>query len=232
VWRTFPALGDLARDKADFKAISATSPDATRGVLACPEAARSGAPAMAGLEGMLRELAERGFVAINNDTDLRAALVSHIIVGGVVLENTFAPAEAWGERRKVVLAASSQCMRLLLASELAQDPPPFVRARRCALSAAGGRRAGDSAGRAASPPGSSDWGLRDWGALCTYLFYFVCEAPVASSSRADPCGARRGERPAERRTCAEPVSTAGPERQSLNPRLLALYNRRNPISDE
>jgi len=46
-------------------------------------------------------------------------------VGGVVLKSTFAPGvprAAWGENRKVVLAVSSQSMRLLLASELARGP--------------------------------------------------------------------------------------------------------------
>ena len=118
------ALGGLARDKADFDAISAFAPDALDGVLACIVAARSGAPAMDGLEDVLRELAERGFVAIPKRTDPRAVVASFYNVGGVVLKSSFAPGvppAAWG-KRKVVLAASSQCMRLLLADELAQDP--------------------------------------------------------------------------------------------------------------
>ena len=60
------ALGVLARDKADFDAVSGFAPDALDGVLECLDAARSGAPAMAGFEGMLRELAERGFVALDD----------------------------------------------------------------------------------------------------------------------------------------------------------------------
>jgi len=90
-------------------------------------AARSGAPAIAGFEGMLRELAERGFVAIPKCSDPRAVVASFYNDGGVVLNSSFAPgvpSAAWGERRSVVLAASSQCMRLLLARELAQDPLP------------------------------------------------------------------------------------------------------------
>jgi hypothetical protein len=126
VLRAKNALGFLARDKAGFDAVSAFSPDALDGVIACRKAARSGAPAMAGFEGMLRELAERGFVALDDRTDPRAVVASFYNVGGVVLKSSFAPGvppAAWG-KRKVVLAASSQCMRLLLADELAQDPPP------------------------------------------------------------------------------------------------------------
>jgi hypothetical protein len=92
---------------ADFDAISAFAPDAIDGVLACIEAARSGAPAMDGLEDVLRELAERGFAAVDDDKDPRAELVSVYNVGGVVLKSTFAPGvprAAWGENRKVVLA--------------------------------------------------------------------------------------------------------------------------------
>ena len=127
VLRAKNALGGLARDKADFDAVSAFAPDAIDGVLACIEAARSGAPAMDGLEDVLRELAERGFAAIPKRTDPRAELVSVYNVGGVVLKSTFAPGvprAAWGENRKVVLAVSSQSMRLLLASELARGPLP------------------------------------------------------------------------------------------------------------
>jgi len=87
---------------------------------------------MKGLYDVLHELAERGFVAVDDDTDPCAALVSHFNVGGVVLENTFAPGvppAAWDTGGKVVLAASSQCMRLLLASELEPDTPLRLRAR-------------------------------------------------------------------------------------------------------
>ena len=87
---------------------------------------------MKGLEGVLHELAERGFAAVPSRSDPRAALVSHFNVGGVVLENTFAPGvppAAWDTGSKVVLAASSQCMRLLLASELEPDTPLRLRAR-------------------------------------------------------------------------------------------------------
>ena len=124
--RARSALGGLARDKADFDAVSDFAPDALDGVLECLDAARSGAPAMAGFEGMLRELAERGFVAIPKRTDPRAVVASFYNVGGVVLKSSFAPGvppAAWGERRSI-LAVSSQCMRLLLARELAQDPLP------------------------------------------------------------------------------------------------------------
>jgi hypothetical protein len=124
VLRTKNALGKLARDKADFDAISAFAPDAIRGVLACLRAARSRGLLMDGLDDILRELAERGYAAIDDDTDPRAALVSHFNVGGIVLRSTFAPGvppAAWDSGGKVVLAASSQCMRLLLASELKPD---------------------------------------------------------------------------------------------------------------
>ena len=126
VLRAKNALAKLARDKAGSKAISAITPDAIRGVLACLRAARSSDPVMKGLHDVLRELAECGYAAVDDDTDPRAALVSHFNVGGVVLENTFAPGvppAAWDSGGKVVLAASSQCMRLLLASELEPDTP-------------------------------------------------------------------------------------------------------------
>jgi hypothetical protein len=126
VLRAKNALAKLARDKAGSKAISAFSPDAVDAVLACLEAARSSDPKMKGLEGVLHELAERGFAAMPSRSDPRAALVSHFNVGGVVLENTFAPGvppEAWDTGGSVVLAASSQCVRLLLASKLKPDTP-------------------------------------------------------------------------------------------------------------
>jgi len=74
VLRAKNALGDLARDKAGFKAISALTPDAIDGVLACLEAARSNDPAMKGLEGLLHELAECGFATLTSRTDPRAAV--------------------------------------------------------------------------------------------------------------------------------------------------------------
>ena len=126
VLRTKNALSDLARDKAGFRAISAFTPDAIRGVLACLKAVRGSGQSMEGLEGVLHELAERGFAVMPSRTDPRAALVSHFNVGGVVLENTFAPGvppEAWDPGSSVVLAASSQCVRLLLASKLKPDTP-------------------------------------------------------------------------------------------------------------
>ena len=84
---------------------------------------------MGGLEGMLRELAERGFVAIGivyGDSPV-AELLSFSNVGGVTVKSSFAPCvppAAWGERRSVVLAASSQCMRRLLARALSRAPLP------------------------------------------------------------------------------------------------------------
>jgi hypothetical protein len=131
VLRAKNALGELARDKADFKAISAFAPDAIPGVLACLRAARSNDPMMNGLEGVLHELAERGFAVVPSRSDPRAMLVSHFNVGGVVLKNTFAPGvppAAWDAGGKVVLEVSSQCTRLLLASELKPDTPPGPRA--------------------------------------------------------------------------------------------------------
>jgi len=112
------ALGFLARDKAGFDAISAFSPDALRGVIACRKAARSGAPAMAGFEGMLRELAERGFVAIPKCSDPRAAVASFYNVSGVVLKNSFAPGvppAAWesGSSDVVLGRASRASLRAL-----------------------------------------------------------------------------------------------------------------------
>jgi hypothetical protein len=132
VLRAKNALGDLARDKAGFEAIAAFAPDAIRGVLTCLRAARSNDPAMKGLEGILRELAERGYAAVDDDADPRVMLVSQFNVGGVVLKNTLAPGvspAAWDAGGKVVLAASSQCMRLLLASELKPDTPLVSGAR-------------------------------------------------------------------------------------------------------
>ena len=81
---------------------------------------------MDGLDDILRELAERGYAAIDDDTDPRAALVSHFNVGSVVLRSSSAPGvppAAWDSGTSVVLAASSQCVRLLLASKLKPDTP-------------------------------------------------------------------------------------------------------------
>ena len=125
------SLSDLARNKEGFKSIAAFAPDAIDGVLACLEAARSSDPAMKGLEGILHELAELGFAVMPSRTDPRAMLVSQFNVGGVVLKNTLAPGvppAAWDSGGKVLLAASSQCMRLLLASELKPDTLSGARA--------------------------------------------------------------------------------------------------------
>ena len=68
-----------------------------------------------------------GLVAIDYGDGPVAELLSFSNVGGVTVKSSFAPGvppAAWGERRSVVLAASSQCIRLLLARELAQDPLP------------------------------------------------------------------------------------------------------------
>jgi len=53
---------------------------------------------MAGFEGMLRELAECGFVAIPKRADPRAVVASFYNVGVVVLKSSVAPGEppaAW-----------------------------------------------------------------------------------------------------------------------------------------
>ena len=86
---------------------------------------------MKGLEGILRELAERGYAAVDDDADPRVMLVSQFNVGGVVLKNTLAPGvppAAWDSGSSVLLEASSQCMRLLLASELKPDTLSGARA--------------------------------------------------------------------------------------------------------
>ena len=73
--------------------MSSALSDAIRGVLECLAAARSGAPAMGGLEGMLRELAERGFVAIGivyGDSPV-TELLSFSNVGGVTVKSSLAP---------------------------------------------------------------------------------------------------------------------------------------------
>ena len=82
---------------------------------------------MDGLEDVLRALAERGFAAIPKRTDPRAELVSVYNVGGVVFKSTFAPGvprAAWESGSDVVLAVSSQSMRLLLARNLSRAPRP------------------------------------------------------------------------------------------------------------
>jgi hypothetical protein len=127
VWRASLALGDLSREKAAFRALGAFASGATRGATACIKAARSGRPEMAGLEGMLHSIADRGFAVISDDaTDPRAELVSAHNVGGVVSAIASAPGippEAWDGGAKAVLAASSQSMRLLLAEMLESAQP-------------------------------------------------------------------------------------------------------------
>ena len=129
VWRTSLALGDLAREGPAFEAIGAFSSAPLDGVNKCLAAARggSGVAKVEGLEDVLRELAERGFAAIPSRDDPRAEVVSENNVGGVVPRGASAPGlprAAWATGAKFVLAASSQSMRLLLASELAPDPLP------------------------------------------------------------------------------------------------------------
>ena len=127
VWRASLALGDLSREKAAFRALSALASGAIRGATACIKAARSGRPEMAGLEDMLRSIADRGYAVISDDaTDPRAELVSAHNVGGVVSVIASAPGippEAWDGGAKAVLAASSQSMRLLLGEMLESAPP-------------------------------------------------------------------------------------------------------------
>ena len=82
---------------------------------------------MYGLEDVLRGLAERGFAAVDDDKDPRAELVSVYNVGGVVIKSTFAPGvprAAWESGSDVVLAVSSQSMRLLLTRTLSRAPRP------------------------------------------------------------------------------------------------------------
>ena len=81
---------------------------------------------MAGLEDMLRSIADRGYVAIQLRSDPRAELVSAHNVGGVVSAIASAPGippEAWDGGADAVLAASSQSMRLLLAEMLESAQP-------------------------------------------------------------------------------------------------------------
>jgi hypothetical protein len=124
VWRTSLALGDLAREKAAFRALSAFATGAIRGVAAVVRAARSGRPEMAGLEGMLRSIADRGYAVVDDDTDPRAELVSAHNVGGVVTANAAAPGvppEAWNGGAKTLLVSSSHSVRLLLAEMLESE---------------------------------------------------------------------------------------------------------------
>ena len=132
VWRSYLALSRLERDKAGFKALAAFSPESADGVAACIKAARSGAPNMAGLEAMLRELAVRGHVAIPSRSDPRAELVSQHNVGGVVPDSASAPGlppEAWASGVAFVLAVSSQGMRLQLARALELAPSDYNSSR-------------------------------------------------------------------------------------------------------
>ena len=78
---------------------------------------------MEGLEGMLRSIADRGYVVISDDVSdpARARLVSVHNVGAVVSSSASAPGippEAWGGGADALLVASSQSMRLLLAEML------------------------------------------------------------------------------------------------------------------
>ena len=126
VWRASLALGDLSREKAAFRALSALASGAIDGAAECIAAARSRRPEMAGLEDMLRSIADRGYAAIDRRSDPRAELVSAHNVGGVVSVIASAPGippEAWDGGAKAVLEASSQSMRLLLAKMLESAPP-------------------------------------------------------------------------------------------------------------
>lgn len=125
VWRTSLALGKLSREKAGFRALSAFAPGATDGVAECVSAARGGT-GMAGLEDMLRSIADRGYAAIPQRSDPRAEIVSAHNVGGVVSASASSPGippEAWDGGAHALLVASSQCMRLLLAEMLESAQP-------------------------------------------------------------------------------------------------------------
>ena len=129
VWRSYLALGKLGRDKAGFEALSAFAPESSRSLAACIKTARSGRQEMAGLEAMLRELAIRGYVAIDDDTDPRVEVVSQHNVGGVVTREVSAPGlppEAWTKGVEAVLAVSSQGMRLQLARALELAPSAYT----------------------------------------------------------------------------------------------------------
>ena len=121
VWQTHLALGELAREKAAFEAIAGFSPATIRGVTACVEAARSGNPALVGLEDMLRSLAVRGFIGIAKAADPRAELLSVHNVACVISRSASAPgvpSEAWNTGSMTVLAAAGHSMRLVLAHQL------------------------------------------------------------------------------------------------------------------
>ena len=208
------ALGGLARDKADFDAISAFAPDAIDGVLACIEAARSGAPAMDGLEDVLRELAERGFAAIPKRTDPRAELVSVYNVGGVVLKSTFAPGvprAAWGENRKVCAGGLESVHAAAARAHSLARPAPLGCARRGALRPARDRCAaqGPGAGSLFCPSGRVFLG-----ALARIFIFAAGRSPPAHQSpqsRADfPAapGARRV--PGARGTVSAPYARRQP----------------------
>jgi len=129
VWRTFLALGKLAREGPGFEAFAGFPPQLSDGVNKCLAAARgaNGAPKMEGLEVVLRELAERGFASVSDREDPRAEIVSKNNVGGVVPRGASAPGlppAAWATGSDFVLAASSQSMRLLLARTLSRAPLP------------------------------------------------------------------------------------------------------------
>ena len=73
--------------------------------------------------------AERGagFVAIDYGDGPVAELLSFSNVGGVTVKSSFAPGvprAAWESGSNVVIVVASQCMRLLLARALSQDPLP------------------------------------------------------------------------------------------------------------
>ena len=84
---------------------------------------------MGGLKGMLRELAERGFVAIGivyGDSPV-TELLSFSNVGGVTVKSSLAPGvprAAWASGSNVIIAVTCQCMRLLLARTLSRAPLP------------------------------------------------------------------------------------------------------------
>jgi len=108
VWRTYLALGDLAREGPAFVAFAGFPPLLSDGVNKCLAAARcgSGVAKVEGLEDVLRELAERGFAAIPSRSDAipsrsdpRAEVVSESNDGGVVPLGASAPGlprAAWG----------------------------------------------------------------------------------------------------------------------------------------
>ena len=119
----------LRLKKEDYRAIHnsvAFSLDAIRGAVYCAQAGGRGKlDGMAGMRDMLQGVAERGYAPFINEDDPRVALGSLRNVWGVVGCSTFAPSvppEAWDEdpRRRSIVVAASQSMRLLLASELVE----------------------------------------------------------------------------------------------------------------